>query len=106
MMTFSEDLAPLLARTFGNQKVRVLWYAEPRIKDDVAAYYAIYKKMVGERARWNMVYSQPLFDELFLLDKDVILLIAEVNGSIIAGGWFIRDGNSLFYWQCAMNYAF
>ena len=53
-----------------------------------------------------MVYSQPLFDELFLLDKDVILLIAEVNGSIIAGGWFIRDGNSLFYWQCAMNYDF
>jgi hypothetical protein len=75
-------------------------------QDDLVAYYALYKKMIAERAEWNMVYKQALFEELLRLGDDVMLLLAELNRVVVAGGWFFRDGNSLFYWQCAMNYEF
>jgi hypothetical protein len=74
--------------------------------DDVARYYMLYRKVIAERREWNYVYSQPLFEKLFQLRENVILLVAELNNMIIAGGWFIRDDDSLFYWQCAMNYEF
>jgi hypothetical protein len=74
--------------------------------EDVALYYALFNKVVSERESWSGVYEQSLFNELIQLREDVVFLVAKLNRRLIAGGWFFRDGNSLFYWHCAMDYAF
>lgn len=71
---------------------------------DVAKYYSLYTKMIEQRSGWSTIYDKHLFDELFTLDRDVILLLAKLDDELTGGGWFIRDGNSLFYWQGAINY--
>ena len=73
---------------------------------DVATYYALYRKVIEERGKWNAVYSKSLFNELFKLEHQVIFLAAYFNDKVIGGAWLIRDGNSLLYWQSAMNYEF
>jgi hypothetical protein len=72
----------------------------------VRTYYSIYRKVIADRQKWNTVYEEPLFDELFKLDDAVILLLAEVKEVVIGGAWFVRDGNSLRYWQGAMDYQY
>jgi hypothetical protein len=71
---------------------------------EVNTYCSIYRKVINDREKWNTVYKQSLLDELFKLDDAVVLLLAEVNELVIGGAWFVRDGNSLFYWQGAMDY--
>jgi hypothetical protein len=71
---------------------------------EVNTYYSIYHKVVKARDKWNMVYKRSLFDELFKLDDAIVLLLAERNELVIGGAWFVRDGNSLCYWQGAMDY--
>ena len=73
---------------------------------DVASYYALYLAMIGERKSWSSVYGQSLFKELIQLRDDVIFLVAKLEGTVIAGGWFFRDGNSMIYWHGVMDYAF
>ncbi len=73
--------------------------------EHAAKYYALYRRMVGERGDWKHVYSESLFQELLRLD-DVILLVAELDGRMIAGAWNIRDGKSICGWQCAMDHEF
>jgi hypothetical protein len=72
---------------------------------DLAAYYILYEKVVNER-KWTDVYSLKLLEEVFALNNDVILLVAELNDRIIGGGWYVCDGESLFYWQSAIDYEY
>jgi hypothetical protein len=72
---------------------------------EVEAYYALYEQLITERTDWKAIYKRALFDELFKV-RGVMLLLAKLDGIIIGGGWFIRDGNSSFYWQGAMNYQY
>ena len=71
---------------------------------DVAKYYSLYTKMVEQRGGWTNSYNETLFAELFALNNDVIFLTAKLDNEMIGGGWYIRDGHSLFYWQGAINY--
>ena len=71
---------------------------------EVNTYYSIYRNVIAERPSWGTVYPESLFNELFKLDDAIILLLAEVKDVVIGGAWFIRDGNSLCYWQGAMDY--
>jgi hypothetical protein len=73
---------------------------------DVSTYYQIYKKMIAERSNWGVIHKESLFRNLFNLKEDVILLLAKLDGVVLSGGWFIRDGNSFRYWQGAMNYYY
>ncbi|HEY3620070.1 MAG TPA: GNAT family N-acetyltransferase [Candidatus Sulfotelmatobacter sp.] len=72
---------------------------------DLKAYYQIYETCFRER-KWDFVYSLKLLEELLELSDDVLLLVAESQGTIIGGGWYIRDGDSLFYWKSATNYGY
>jgi ubiquinone/menaquinone biosynthesis C-methylase UbiE len=71
---------------------------------DVARYYDLYKNINEQRGR-ETIFSKELLNELFKLTDDVILLTARIDNEVIGGGWYIRDGDSLFYFQGAMNYA-
>ena len=75
-------------------------------RDEVSAYYSIYKKVISERASWGLIYSESMFVEMLKLKEFVTFLVAEVNGEMLAGGWLIRDGNSSHFWECAMNYSY
>lgn len=72
---------------------------------DIAAYYTIYEKTIRER-KWIDIYSLKFLKEVFRLNDNVILLLAELRERIIGGGWYVRDGNSLFYWQSAMDFEY
>jgi predicted N-acyltransferase len=72
---------------------------------DLAKYYALYQKVAIER-KWSSLFQKYFLDELFKLHDDVVLLIVKRDTCVIGGGIFIRDGNSLFYWKGAMDYAY
>ena len=73
---------------------------------EIDRYYSLYEKMIAGRVNWKFVYKQSLFHELFKIRECVILLLSKLDGIVIGGGWFIRDGDSLFYWQGAMDYEY
>lgn len=70
---------------------------------DLARYYMLYQKVINERPLWNAIYGRSLFNELFKLSEDVMLITASVGDKIIGGGLFFIDGNSLFYWHGVMD---
>jgi hypothetical protein len=72
---------------------------------DISAYYILYERIANER-KWTDVYSLKLLEEVFALNNDVILLVAELSDTIIGGGWYVCDGESLFYWQSAIDYEY
>jgi hypothetical protein len=72
---------------------------------DLTGYYDLYDKIIKER-KWTDIYTLNFLEEVFKLSDNVILLIAEFEEQIIGGGWYVRDGDSLFYWQSAINYKF
>jgi lipid II:glycine glycyltransferase (peptidoglycan interpeptide bridge formation enzyme) len=72
---------------------------------DLQDYYQIYETVFRER-KWTDIYSPKFLEEVFKLSDDVLLLVAELRGTIIGGDWFVRDGSSLFCWQSAMNYKY
>jgi hypothetical protein len=71
---------------------------------DVARYFALYKKLNDAHGRTG--YREELFNELFKLKNDVVLLIATLGEEMIGGGWYFRDGNSLMYWDSAIDYQY
>jgi hypothetical protein len=72
---------------------------------DLKAYYQIYETLFRER-KWTDIYSLKFLEEVFKLSDDVLLLVAELRGTIIGGDWFVRDGSSLFGWQSAIDYKY
>jgi lipid II:glycine glycyltransferase (peptidoglycan interpeptide bridge formation enzyme) len=72
---------------------------------DIVAYYAIYEKVIRERG-WTDVYTLKFLREIFKLEGDVFCLVAELGETMLGGGWYVRDGNSLFYWQSAINFEY
>jgi lipid II:glycine glycyltransferase (peptidoglycan interpeptide bridge formation enzyme) len=72
---------------------------------DIAAYYTLYEKIINER-KWIAIYTLKFLKEMFELHDNVILLVAEYEKKIIGGGWYVRDGSSLFYWQSAIDYKY
>jgi hypothetical protein len=72
---------------------------------DIEAYYSLYEKVIKER-KWTDIYSLEFLREIFTLTNDVFLLVAELGERIIGGGWYVRDGNSLFYWQSTIDFNY
>jgi lipid II:glycine glycyltransferase (peptidoglycan interpeptide bridge formation enzyme) len=70
---------------------------------DLKAYYTLYEKVIRERQWTDLIYNLNFLEEILRLSDNVILLIAEFEEKMIGGGWYVRDGNSLFYWQSAIN---
>ena len=73
---------------------------------DVMTYYKLYRKLAGQRANWRTIYSESLFSALVSLTDDVIFLLTEIDKRVVSGGWFFRDGNSVIYWQGALDYEY
>ena len=75
-------------------------------EDSVNAYYDIHNKLAQHMGNYGSLQSRSLFTDLLGLKEDVIFLVAEVQNTIVAGGWFFRDGDSLCYWHAAMAREF
>jgi CelD/BcsL family acetyltransferase involved in cellulose biosynthesis len=75
-------------------------------ESEISAYCEISERLAKEKHHAEVIYTHALFRELIALRNDVTFLVAELGTKVIAGSWFIRDGNSLFYWQSAMNYEY
>jgi len=73
-------------------------------EDAVNAFYHIHQ--IHAQRKGIRIPGLDRFKELLRLKKDVIFLAAELRNTILAGGWFFRDGDVLHFWQCSMDRAY
>jgi predicted N-acyltransferase len=74
--------------------------------DDIRLYYRMHQELASQKQGYGKLYPLELFQDLLMLGDDIRLLIAHLNGLLVAGGFFFRDGNSLFYWHGASDRRF
>lgn len=63
---------------------------------DTLAYQRIYSGIAREK-NWRFIYPAELTASLAKLSDVARFFVAEYEGSIIAGGLFVRDGSSVYY---------
>jgi predicted N-acyltransferase len=71
--------------------------------EDVTKYCSIHEKLAQQKEGFLVKYPFSLISELVKLREHVILLVAEVEGRIVAGTLFIRDGDSMLAWHSAAD---
>ena len=76
-----------------------------RERADVHAYYALHRRLVDERGDYHIVYPRELFDKLVQV-TGTVLLLAEYDGKVAAGGVFFEDADSVVYWHGAVDRDF
>ena len=74
-------------------------------RNEIDAYLRIFSETV-ERGTAPNAKRKRLFEDLLRLDSDVRFLVAEVNGTMVGGGWFFYDGDSMMYWHGASDRRF
>ena len=74
--------------------------------DDVRAYHRVHTGLVEEKADGRRVYALEVLNELVGLGAPVQLWLAELEGQVVAGGVFCRDGDSVLYWHGAADRTF
>lgn len=73
--------------------------------NDVERYYRLYEQHAARRGGYDTLYPIRLFEELLHLKQSIGLLLAELQGRLIGGAVFIRDGCSVMYWHAASDRA-
>ena len=66
-------------------------------RSDILAFYQIYTKLAQSKEDYRYIYPAELFFNLSQCKDSIRFLVAEHQGTIIAGGLFIKDGCSLMY---------
>lgn len=74
--------------------------------EDVRAYHRLHEELVASREWRGHRYPLPLLMELAAMTEAVRLLVAEWEGNVIAGKLFLRDPDTVFYWQGAVDPRF
>jgi SAM-dependent methyltransferase len=64
--------------------------------EDIVAYQGIYSELAQEK-NWKFIYPASLTIELVKFSDASRFIIAEYEGSVIGGGLFLRDGNSVYH---------
>ena len=59
-------------------------------------YYTIYRSIASAKG-WQFIYPRRLTEELMKLSNVCRFIVAELDETVIGGGLFIRDGNSIFF---------
>jgi hypothetical protein len=72
--------------------------------EDIQRYYQIYRQL-AERKGWRLPLPLELSLELMKLPMESRFLVAEYEHQIIAGGYFLRDGCSVYYLHAANDSA-
>lgn len=72
---------------------------------DVVGYYDVHVELAKQKGGYEVIYPLPYLQAMAELDN-VHLMVAEFEGRIISGAYFIEDGNSLLYWHGATDRAF
>ncbi|HKW01019.1 MAG TPA: GNAT family N-acetyltransferase [Vicinamibacterales bacterium] len=76
-----------------------------RHHDEIDAYCRLHEKLEAAK-NFRVRYPAKLIHALLALPNVATLLIAEVNDQVIAGAFFIRDGDCLMYWHGAADRDF
>jgi lipid II:glycine glycyltransferase (peptidoglycan interpeptide bridge formation enzyme) len=71
--------------------------------DEVIAYCRVHEKLAHQKIGFIVTYPVNLVHELVKLRDDVVLLVADFEGQIVAGALFFIDGDSMFYWHGAAD---
>jgi hypothetical protein len=73
---------------------------------ELQEYYAIHQKHVARRAGYDFVYPLAFLWQLIQPNVGGRLLLATIDEKIAAGGIFVRDGNSVYYFHSAYDPQF
>lgn len=74
--------------------------------DDVRAYYQVHLRLVQQeqdRRGYGYIYPIELLLELMKVRGSGRLLLAEYDGKVVAGGMFLSDGCSVYYFHGASD---
>jgi len=66
-------------------------------EEDIKAFYRIYMGLTQQKPDFHLLFSLELFLHLFRNRAAMRLIMAEVEGEVVAGGVFLKDGSSVFY---------
>lgn len=69
-------------------------------EDTVRAYYRVHTELAGQKGTYEHVHPLSLFLDLVRLPF-CRLLVAEVEGQVVAGGLFFRERSCVGYWHGA-----
>jgi hypothetical protein len=64
---------------------------------DVKVFYQVYMTLARQKPGFRLMFPLPLFLNLAKYKEKVRLILAEVEGKVVAGGIFLLDGCSVFY---------
>lgn len=73
---------------------------------DIREYHRLHEQLVAAKEWRGYRYSLALLLRLTGLKEQVRLLLAEWEGQVIAGSLFLRDPDTIFYWQGAADPRF
>jgi SAM-dependent methyltransferase len=68
-------------------------------------YQIIYAAIAQDKG-WQFIYPQRLTEELIKIPSASRFIVAEIDGTVIAGGLFLKDGDSVFYFHGAADRAY
>jgi lipid II:glycine glycyltransferase (peptidoglycan interpeptide bridge formation enzyme) len=72
-------------------------------REDIAAYCLVHERLAGQKPGFKLKYPFELIYGLYQLKKHTTVLVAEIEGRVIAGALFFADGDSMFYWHGAAD---
>jgi lipid II:glycine glycyltransferase (peptidoglycan interpeptide bridge formation enzyme) len=65
--------------------------------EDLRAYYQIHLRLVEQKGGYSFLFPVELLQALLQAPDTARFLVAEYEERIVAGGFFLRDGCSVFY---------
>jgi Acetyltransferase (GNAT) domain len=67
----------------------------------VVACYSVHERLVEAKGGYNFIFPREFLFSLIADGKMGRMFVARLNDSIIGGGLFLRDGDSIFYLHSA-----
>jgi hypothetical protein len=75
-------------------------------REDLRTYYLIHKRRAEEKGGYSFILPFELLASLIEISGVTLFLLAEYKGRAIAGGIFLRDGCSVFYFHGAFDSSY
>lgn len=72
----------------------------------IGAYYEMHESLAKQKGGYGTLHPRSLFESLLSGDSGAQLGLAYVGGELAAGGVFLNDGPSVFYWHAAADRRF
>ena len=74
--------------------------------EDLEGYYAIHEQLAASKGGYGFMFPKSFLAALVQSLKECRFLTATIEGRLVGGGLFLRDGNSVFYLHGAHDHRY